>query len=62
VTPAAATASANIDSPVQHDDEIGAALQRQPIAGLLVPAITLVAVMAEHKEVVPACHLDRLVG
>src|SRR5262249_5756392 len=45
-----------------HDDEIGAPFQGQPIAGLLVPAITLVAVVAEHKEVVSARHLDRLVG
>ena len=47
---------------VQHDDQIGAAFQRQPIAGLLVPAVPLVPFVAEHEKVVPARDLDRVVG
>jgi hypothetical protein len=35
---------------MQHDDEVGAALQCQAIAGLLIPAIPLVLIVPEYKE------------
>lgn len=47
---------------MQHDDQIGAAFQRQAIAGLLVPAVPLVPFVAGHEKVVPARDLDRVVG
>ena len=47
---------------VQHDHEIGAVLERHPIAGFLVPAIALVAVVPDCEDIVLARNADRVIG
>jgi hypothetical protein len=42
--------------------EVGAALQSEPVAALLVPAVALVPLVAEHEQVEPSRHLHRIVG
>ena len=47
---------------MQHDDQIGAALERQPIAGLLVAAVPSVAFVPDGEDLVLACYIDRIIG
>src|SRR6516165_539573 len=47
---------------MQHDDQIGAALKCQLIAGLLVPAVPTVALVPDSEDLVLARHVDRIIG
>jgi hypothetical protein len=47
---------------MQHDDQIGAALERQPIAGLLIPALPNVAIMPDREDFMLARHIGCIIG
>src|SRR5262252_3516821 len=46
---------------MQHDDDVGSAFQGDPIAGLLVSAVTFVLAMRDGKYAKLPCHLQRIV-
>src|SRR5215831_4044895 len=46
---------------MQHDDDVGPAFQGDPVAGLLVSAVTFVFAMRDGKDAKLPCHLQRIV-
>ena len=47
---------------MQHDHDVGAGIQRQRVAGLLVPTVAAVALVDMHAQTEPLCQSRSFVG